>query len=66
MADQWLRAASLIVADEAGDGIELAGPTKEDVLRISCALLVDLGAQVLQRVGRGGALEVDLVQRSRP
>ena len=34
MAQQWLRACSLIVADASGNGIELAGPDLSNVLRI--------------------------------
>jgi len=33
-ARQWLRACSLIVADQQGNGIELAGPDQPQVLRI--------------------------------
>jgi hypothetical protein len=33
-ASQWMRACSLIVADDTGDGLELAGPDQPQTLRI--------------------------------
>lgn len=33
-AQQWLRACSLVVADDSGNAVELAGPTMEQTLRI--------------------------------
>jgi hypothetical protein len=44
MAQQWLRAASLVVADDTGNSVELAGPDLQDTLRIRFTVQYQISA----------------------